>query len=97
MSSVDRKLLAGGDADHLLDEVDAGDHLGHRMLDLQARVHFEKIEALVLARDELHRARRVVADRLPRATACSPIFFARRLVEKRRRRFFDDLLVAALN
>jgi len=30
----DRELLAGRDADHLFDEVDAGDQFGHRMLDL---------------------------------------------------------------
>ena len=39
------ELLAGGDADHLLDQVDAGDQLGDRMLDLQARVHLQEEEA----------------------------------------------------
>ncbi len=38
--------LAGGDPDHLLDEVDAGDELGDRVLDLQPRVHLQKEEAL---------------------------------------------------
>ena len=38
------QLLAGGDADHLLDQIEAGDELGHRMLDLQPRVHLEEIE-----------------------------------------------------
>ena len=37
-----RELFAGGDADHLLDEIDARDQFRHRMLDLQARVHFEE-------------------------------------------------------
>ena len=41
----DRELLAGRDPDHLLDQVDTGDQLGHRMLDLQPRVHLEEIEA----------------------------------------------------
>ncbi len=48
----------------LLDEVDAGDHLGHGVLDLQARVHLDE-ERLVepVARDEeLHGARAEVAD-----------------------------------
>ena len=53
---LERQLLAGGDADHLLDQIDAGDQLGHRMLDLQPRVHLQEIEALVLAGDELDRA-----------------------------------------
>ncbi len=40
------ELFAIGDADHLLDEIEAGHHLGHRMLDLQPRVHLEEVEAL---------------------------------------------------
>jgi hypothetical protein len=51
-----RQLLAGGDADHLLDEVDAGDQLGDRMLHLQAGVHFQEVEIAVLVDDELDRA-----------------------------------------
>ena len=36
------QLLAAGDAEHLADEVDAGDPLGHRMLDLDAGVHLDE-------------------------------------------------------
>ena len=39
--------LAGGDADHRLHDVDAGDRLGDRVLDLHARVHLEEVELLV--------------------------------------------------
>ena len=46
----DRQRLAGGDADHLLDQVDAGDEFGHRMLDLQPRVHLKEIEVPVASR-----------------------------------------------
>ena len=53
---LERELLAGGDADHLLDQIDAGDELGHRMLDLQPRVHFQEVETAILAGDELDRA-----------------------------------------
>ena len=42
---ADRERLAAGDAQLLLDEVDAGDELGHRMLDLDARVHLDEVEA----------------------------------------------------
>ena len=56
----ERQLLAGGRADHLLDQVDAGDQLGDRVLDLQAGVHLQEVEALVLAGDELDRAGAVV-------------------------------------
>ena len=51
--------LAPGDADHLLDEVDAGDHLGHGMLHLDAGVHL----------DEEELARRVVVEVFERAGA----------------------------
>src|SRR5207253_2037219 len=37
------ELLARRDADHLLDEVEAGHLLGHRMLDLEPRVHLEEV------------------------------------------------------
>ena len=60
----DAQRLARRNPDHLLDEVDAGDHLGDRMLDLQPGVHLEEIEGLVLPGDELDGAGRVVADRL---------------------------------
>ena len=41
---IDVEPLAAGDADLPLDEIDAGHHLGHRMLDLQPRVHLEEVE-----------------------------------------------------
>jgi hypothetical protein len=46
------QLLTGSGADHLLDQVDAGDQFGDGMLDLQTGIHFQEIEALVLAGDE---------------------------------------------
>ena len=61
---AEAQRLAGGAADHLLDEIDAGDEFGHRMLDLQAGVHLEEIEAAVLPRDELDGAGGIVSDRL---------------------------------
>ena len=36
--------MAGGDGDLKFDEIEAGDLFGDRMLDLQARVHFQKIK-----------------------------------------------------
>ena len=40
-----RQRLAGRDAQLPLHQIEAGDHLGHRMLDLQARVHLHEVEA----------------------------------------------------
>ena len=92
-----RQLLAGGDADHLLDEVDAGDQFGDRMLDLQAGVHFEEVERAVLPGDELDRAGAVVVHGLGQRDGLLAHGLAGLLVEQRRRRFLDDLLVAALD
>ena len=38
-------------SDLLVDEVDAGDHFGDRMLDLDAGVHFDEIERAVLVEE----------------------------------------------
>ena len=40
----ERQRLAGGDEQLRAHEIEAGDRFGDRMLDLQARVHLEKIE-----------------------------------------------------
>ena len=47
-----RQRLAGGDANLPLDQVDAGDHFGDRMLDLDAGVDFDEVELAVLVDDE---------------------------------------------
>src|SRR5262249_8334322 len=94
---LERERLAGGDADHLLDQIDAGHELGHRMLDLQPRVHLEEIEARVLADDELDGAGGIVTDRLGQRDRLRTHGGAGRRVDQRRRGFLDDLLVAALD
>ena len=91
------QLLAGGAADHLLDEVDAGDEFGHRMFDLQAGVHLEEVEAPVLAGDEFDRAGRVVIHRLGERDRLLAHLAAGLLVEQGRGRLLDHLLVAALD
>ena len=50
-----------GDADLLEHEIDAGDRLGDRMLDLQTSVHLDEIELAVLVQ-ELDRAGAAVLD-----------------------------------
>src|SRR5262249_14580690 len=92
-----RKLLAGGDTKHLLDEVDPRDQLGDRMLDLQPRIHFQKIEAFVLSGDELHGARRIGADRSRERDRLRTHFLPRLFVVQRRRRLLNRLLIAALD
>ena len=59
---IEIEPLAARDADLPADEIEAGHHLGDRMLDLQPRVHLEEIEAAVLVEQELDRAGVGVAD-----------------------------------
>ncbi len=90
--------LPGRDPQLPLDQVQARDQLGHRVLHLEAGVHLhEVVRRRVRARDdELHRARAPVAagaGRLDRRLAHRR---TRLLVEEHARRLLDDLLVAAL-
>jgi hypothetical protein len=90
------QLLAGGDANHELHQIHPGDQFGHRVLDLQARVHFQEIEALVLADHELDGARALVVHRLGQRHRLLAHGLARRGIDEGRGRLFDHLLVAAL-
>ena len=93
----DRKRFARRNPDHLLDEIDAGDEFGHRMLDLQPRVHLEEIEAPVLPRDEFDGAGAVVTHGLGECDRLLAHPAAGRRIEQRRGRLFHDLLIAALD
>ena len=94
---LELELLAGGDADHLLDEIDAGDELGDGVLDLQARVHLQEVERAVLGGDELHRAGAVVAHGSRQRDRLLAHGLARLGIEQRRGRLLDHLLIAALD
>ena len=89
--------LASGDSDLLLHQVDAGDHLGDWMLNLEPRVHFQEIEVPLLVGDEFHRTGGAIADsggqRAGLRPHCRPRFF----VKQGARRLLDHLLVAALD
>ena len=60
--TVSSERLTFGDADLPLDQVEAGDRLGDRMLDLDPAVELEE-EEVVAVDDELDRARAAIADR----------------------------------
>src|SRR6185312_16066144 len=92
----ERHRLAGGDQDLLAHDVDAGDRLGHAVLDLHARVHLQE-EVLAVLQQAFDRAGAAVvhgprgidrdlADLRPQV-----------LVYQRRGRLLDQLLVAALD
>src|SRR6185436_7354977 len=63
MALAPGQITSRGDFDLRLDEIDADDPLGHRMLDLQTGIHFEKVEVLLLIEQKLQRSRADVADR----------------------------------
>ena len=64
-----RQWLAGSHAQLGVDQIDAGHHLGHRVLDLKPGIHLEEVEPGLVAlalEQELHRAGVAIADRARR-------------------------------
>ena len=94
-SCVQREFAAGGDADLLDHEVDVGDRLGHRMLDLDAGVHLDEIELAVLV-EEFDRADAEIFELAHRLRHGLADAVAGGDVERGRGAFLPDLLVAAL-
>ena len=89
------QIAAGGDADLLQDQIDVGDHLGHRMLDLDAGVHLDEIELAVLV-EELDRADAEILQIAHRLGDRLADHVAGGGVERGRGAFLPDLLMAAL-
>jgi len=90
-----RQFLAVGDANLPLDEVDAGDHLRDRVLDLQSRVHLEEEEVAVLV-DELDRAGVVVTHGSRGLDRCFAHGLFDAVRQRRRGCLFDQFLMATL-
>ncbi len=89
---------AFGDADLRLDDIHAGDQLGHGVLDLDTRVDLDEVElAAVRIHQELDRAGVGVADRAHQAQRGIAQRLARGAVEVGRGRAFDHFLVAPLH
>ena len=93
----DREPLAVGDADHLLDQIDAGHLLGHRVLHLDARIDLDEVEATLLVEDELDGARGLYSAMRARRTAASPIAVAVFSSRTRTRALLEQFLVAPLD
>ena len=89
---------AGGDFDLQADQVETGDELGDRVLHLQARVHFQEVEAAVPIHQEFHRAGIVVAGGARGADGrlAHGLPHLRMERHQRRRALLDHLLMAAL-
>ena len=94
---VERQRAALRDLKLKPHEVDPGDAFGHRMLDLDARVHLQKIEASVVVEKKFDSSGADIADRarrLHRGRAHPRPQLGR---DGGRRRFLDQLLMAALD
>jgi hypothetical protein len=97
----ERERLPGRDPELKLDEVEPGDGLRDRVLDLEPRVHLHEEEAvrpqpLAGVRDELDRARPDIADRARRLDGRPAHDLPHLGGESGGRRLLDHLLVAAL-
>ena len=91
----DRQRRAGRNLDLLVDDVDAGDHLGDRMLDLDARVHLDEVEPPALVQ-ELDRSRADIAELRHGAGDDGADLLALTRIERGGRSFLPDLLVTPL-
>ena len=89
--------LASRDAQLGLHQVDVGDLLGHRVLDLDAGVHLDEHVAPGPVDEELHRARVDVADRAGERHGVGADPLAQSGVQVRRGRDFHHLLMPALH
>jgi hypothetical protein len=90
--------LAFGDVNLRLDDVDAGDLLGHRVLDLDARVDLDEVEgAGVGIHQELDRPRAAIAHRVADGLGVAASVSRCSGIQIGRRRALDDLLMAALD
>ena len=90
------QALARRDAQLPLDQIEPGDRLGDRVLDLEAGVHFHEIEVAPVEK-ELDGAGAHVADlaRHDQRGSAQPLAHFRG--HRRRRRLLDELLVTALD
>ena len=90
--------MAVGQQDLAADHVDAGDHLGDGVLDLDARIDLDEVEAPAVDVDqELHRAGRAIAHRSAQTDRGVADPLSDLLGEVRARRNLDHLLVTALH
>ena len=92
-----RKPLSCRDPQLPLDQVEPGNHLGDRVLDLQARIHLHEVEAPILLGDEFHRAGAAVADGARRGDGGLPHLAAPLRRHAGRRRLFQHFLVPSLH
>lgn len=93
----ERKTMASGDGDLQLDEIETGDLLGDRMLNLEARIDFQKIKIEMGVDEEFDGAGVDIAAGARETDGGVTHFFAEIGRDDKGGGFFDDFLVAALH
>src|SRR5712691_9615809 len=78
-------------------EIEPGDELGHRVLNLESGVHFQEEEPASLVEDELDRPGADVPDRRGKSNRRLPHALAQLGADGGRRGLLDDLLVPSLD
>ena len=91
-----RQCLTACNTQLFTDDVDARDHLGHGVLDLQTRVHLDEVELAVLVQ-EFERPGAAIAHFEAGINAARADCVALFVSDARRRRFLDHFLMAALH
>src|SRR5258708_5267657 len=91
----EREGAAGRDLDLLAHQIEPGDHLGDRMLDLKPGVHLDEVESAVLI-EELDRPGVAVAELAQRLAYGVADLAALVGIQRRRRALLQHLLVLAL-
>ena len=96
-----RQTFARRDPELPFHQIEAGDRLGHRVLNLQPRIHLHEPEAvgfepLGAVGDEFHGAGALITDRLGRRDRGRAHLRAQLGAHARRRRLLDNFLMAAL-
>ena len=89
------QAFVAGDAQLLLDDVDTGDHFGHRVLYLYTGIHLDEVEPFIFVQ-EFEGAGTPVIDFLAGVDATLGHFIFQVLGNARRRGFFHHLLVTTL-
>jgi hypothetical protein len=91
-----RELPRRGHLELRAHQIDAGDELGHGMLDLEPRVHLEEVHLPLARQQHLDRARAAVLHRLGESHGRMGDLRAQIVRERGARGLLDDLLMAPL-
>src|SRR5262245_37593895 len=91
-----RQLPAGSNQNLITNDIDPRNALRHRMLHLDASVHFHEVELLVLINKELERADVGITDRLNGSNDLLPNFYAELRRHDDGRRFLNEFLMTPL-